>query len=384
MKDVYFVSSRAEIDVKAVEEGKISFFNQDLSLVSKLSKLIEKSGILNIINDGDLVAIKMHWGDRGTIKTIRSIYVRTLALEIKNHGGIPFVTESSGLGLLHDRNSGLGRLLIARENGYTWSTCEAPLIVCDGLRGKDYIKVNFNEGIQLKEVYVGRSIIEADKIISLAHTKGHPRAGMGGAIKNIGVGCVTKRSKFNIHFYNEIPEIISDKCNQCGKCVEICPENAININNKIIQDDLCSRCYGCAGVCPNKAIKVDWCNAIDTSIRILDCANAILKIKDPENFGFINFLIDITPICDCVPYNDHNLVQDIGILASNNMFAIDIASYDLINKAPRLQNSSAFKSDSDIFEYLFKNSTKADFKHFINQLKKICPENLQYDLIHID
>ncbi|MHA1311381.1 MAG: DUF362 domain-containing protein [Candidatus Helarchaeota archaeon] len=384
MNNVYFVNSRAIINVKDVNAGKISFFNSELSLVNKLSMLIKKSKVLDIIEKGDIVAIKMHWGDHGTMKTIRSIYVRKLALEIESRGGIPFITESSGLGLFYDRTFGLGRLKIARENGYTWETCCAPLIPLDGIKGKDYVKVKNEEGVQLKEVYVGKAIMDADKIISLAHVKGHPRAGMGAAIKNIGVGCVGKRSKFNLHFYNEIPEIIANECNQCGKCAQICPENAIDINNKIIINDLCSRCYGCIGACPNKAIKVEWCNAKDTNIRILDCANAVLRAKGPENFGFINFLIDISPICDCVPYNDHNVVQDIGILASKNIYAIDVASFDLINKAPRLPDSVATQKSGDVLSQIFSDSTGADFRYIIDQLKKDNPENLKYNLIEIE
>jgi hypothetical protein len=352
--------------------------------VNKLSKLLSEGKILEgFIEEGDMVAIKMHWGDHGTMKTIRSVYVRELAIQIQKYGGIPFVTETSGLGLGFDRNSGLGRLIIARENGYTSETVQADLLPADGIKGEDYVKVNFN-GAQLKEVYIARAIMDADKIISLAHVKGHPRAGMGGAIKNMGVGSVAKRSKFNLHFYNETPEINPEKCNQCGKCAEICPVDAIDVNNKLIKKDVCVRCYGCGGkTCPTNAIEVEWCNAFDTNIRILDCANAVLNAKGPQNFRFINFLVDISPICDCVPFNDHSIVQDIGICAAKSMIAIDKASYDLINNAPILANSAVSDETKDIFAQMYENTTKADFRDVINQIKKKDPNLIQYKLIEI-
>jgi len=55
--------------------------------------------------------------------------------------------------------------------------------------------------------------------------------------------------------------------------------------------------------------------------------------------GFFNFLIDITPDCDCVPWSDAPVVPDIGILASRDPVAIDMASYDLVNAQMGLENS---------------------------------------------
>jgi uncharacterized Fe-S center protein len=48
--------------------------------------------------------------------------------------------------------------------------------------------------------------------------------------------------------------------------------------------------------------------------------------------GFMNFLIRITPDCDCMPFSDAPIVPDIGILASKDPVAIDAASFDLVNQ----------------------------------------------------
>ena len=45
----------------------------------------------------------------------------------------------------------------------------------------------------------------------------------------------------------------------------------------------------------------------------------------------MNFLIRITPDCDCFPFSDTPIVPDIGILASRDPVAIDAASFDLVN-----------------------------------------------------
>ena len=55
--------------------------------------------------------------------------------------------------------------------------------------------------------------------------------------------------------------------------------------------------------------------------------------------GFFNFLMNITPDCDCVPWSDAPLVPDIGILASTDPVALDKASFDMVNSQPGCANS---------------------------------------------
>jgi uncharacterized Fe-S center protein len=53
-----------------------------------------------------------------------------------------------------------------------------------------------------------------------------------------------------------------------------------------------------------------------------------------ERAVFVNFLLQISPLCDCYPFADTPLVPDIGILASTDPVAIDQASVDLVNQQP--------------------------------------------------
>ena len=65
---------------------------------------------------------------------------------------------------------------------------------------------------------------------------------------------------------------------------------------------------------------------------------------------YINFVLNVTPDCDCVAWSDMPLVPDVGILASSDPVALDQACLDLVNKAPCLCASTQEKKQGqDIF-----------------------------------
>lgn len=317
---VYFTDVRAD-----VTEPK-KWFQPKLSAVNKLRNLIDESGILDTISPGDIVAVKTHFGDLGTTRTIRSVFIRAVVEEVKEIGGKPFVTETTGLGLTKPRCTAVGRLLIAETNGYTQQTLAAPIVIADGLLGFDFLKVDV-DGKHLKSVYVAKAIAEADAVVCCTHFKLHMEAGIGGSIKNVGVGCVAKPSKFDVHA-SGYPVINMERCTRCDECIKVCPVKAIE-NYKILEEE-CLKCLGCYEVCESKAVKVNWLSGKPVSDRIVECAKGVLKVN--KNFSYINFLIDVTPHCDCHPYSDLPVVRDVGILASKDVVAIDAASLDLYEK----------------------------------------------------
>jgi len=51
-------------------------------------------------------------------------------------------------------------------------------------------------------------------------------------------------------------QVESDRCEGCGSCVDVCPENALEIINGkvVINEDRCAECGACTEVCPNEAL----------------------------------------------------------------------------------------------------------------------------------
>ncbi len=313
--------------------------------VKKLSRLLERSGVLDVVEKGDLVAIKVHLGTPGNQRHIRPHHVRVVVEAVRERGGHPFVTDTTGISLLSPRGDAIKVLRAAALNGFTPETVGAPIIVADGLKGFSGVRVKV-DGFRLKEVEVAQAIAEADAMISLAHAKGHPRTGLGGALKNIGVGCLTKKGRAPLHLAKK-PQVKPELCDGCGLCADFCPAGAIVKEGDAyrIDQEKCLWACGCWELCPRKAI-TGWSEMHHPSneelcIRVADAFKAVVNLFGEGKVAYVNLAYDITPHCDCFPWGDVPMVPDIGMLASRDPVAIDKACIDLINEAPGLPGSAS-------------------------------------------
>jgi uncharacterized Fe-S center protein len=169
-------------------------------------------------------------------------------------------------------------------------------------------------------------------MIVLSHFKGHIVAGFGGAIKNLAMGCAPPEGKREQHHAR--PFTIPGKCTGCASCMKVCPKDAIQVKEKksVIRHELCIGCFECMHACPEHAIDIDWETEIPEFMeRMTEYAYGAVKEKEGKA-GYMNFLIRITPDCDCFAFSDAPIVPDIGILASRDPVAIDAASFDLVNR----------------------------------------------------
>ncbi len=271
------------------------------------------------------VALKIHMGEPGDTHYIRPAFASTLAGLIKKEGGNPTVIETSGMGWIAGRTSEKRHLDAARRNGFTEETIGAGIRMIDGELGLDTIPGSV----------VARGISDFDSMIVLSHVTGHVQAGFGGAIKNVGLGCVTKSGKYRVH-HPVPPKIDLEKCTSCDECIKICPSDAVK--DYIITKE-CSLCSLCLDVCESCAISAAFRGKISLTEMIADNASEVLRHMDST--GFINLAIDVLPHCDCHPFSDVPLVPDIGVLASRDPIAVDRASIDLVNSSPGSPGSSA-------------------------------------------
>lgn len=168
------------------------------TLPQKLQKLMRRAGIGDIDFDNKFTAIKMHFGELGNLAFLRPNYAKAVADVVKELGGVPFLTDCNTL-YPGRRKNALEHIESAYENGFSPFSTGCQVIIGDGLRGNDDVEVPVAGGEYVEKAKIGRAIMDADVFISLSHFKGHEQTGFGGALKNIGMGCGSRRGKMEQH-----------------------------------------------------------------------------------------------------------------------------------------------------------------------------------------
>ena len=361
--------------------SEVFFFKYDSGKTYLRGLRILFSKVSHIISPGDSVAVKVHMGEYGVNTYLRPALVRRVCDLIKEVGGKPFVTDTTTIYPAR-RFTASEYLATAAFNGFTKESLGAPVLIADGEEGYDGEWVSISRqvsGCSLKKVKVAREVFNGDSLMLLSHFKGHELSGFGGSIKNLAMGCVTKESKAAQHRVNR-GEIDLDKCNGCGDCVEVCRYKALSlVNEKVVRDDTkCMNCNQCLYLCPQEAYYLPAGVKEKFQIYLAHAADGVLS-RFWNKVAFINFVQDVTPLCDCAVPSGLPIVPDIGILASADLVAIDKASLDLIDGAKTIGKYSEIASP-DILGKI--NGT--DCLVQLKTAQEIGLGNMIYDLREVD
>jgi len=309
------------------------------TLLDKLDILLDRADLKGKIHEKDLVAVKLHFGEKGNTAFVRPIFLRRVVDRVKQYKGKPFLTDTNTL-YIGNRSEAVSHLTTAFENGFTDSVVNAPILIADGLRGNSAMKVRIDKPI-FKTVSIAREINMADALITVTHFKGHELSGFGGALKNLGMGCSSREGKLSQHS-NISPQVKKKACKGCEICLSWCPQSAISMvssgsetENKpsvaFIDSTNCIGCGECILACPSSAIQIQWNESIPIfQKKMVEHAYGAVQKKKGKVL-YLNFLTQISPACDCYGYSDTPIVNDIGILSSEDPVAIDQASVDLVN-----------------------------------------------------
>ncbi|MDR2672868.1 MAG: DUF362 domain-containing protein [Coriobacteriales bacterium] len=349
-------------------QSKVYFTNlrvrEGQSQLSKLRDLVMAAGIADINFDRKFTAIKMHFGEGENIAYLRPNYARVIVDVVKELGGRPYLVDCNTL-YPGRRKNALEHIDLAYEHGFSPFSTGCNILIGDGLTGSDEALVPVKGGRYITEAKVGRAVMDADVLISLSHFKGHIETGFGGALKNIGMGCGSRAGKMSIHSASR-PTINQNTCIGCGKCSKYCASDAIYYQTKKahIDAEACISCGHCIAACPTDSIR----SVLDEKSELVDAkiveyAKAILDVLPSFH---VSLVIDVSPLCDCWSANDAPIVPDVGMFASFDPVALDLACADAVNAQPPFEDSALGDALAKLKHEHDHDHTQIDYFDIVN------------------
>ena len=240
-------------------------------------KVVEMYHTLGVELPGK-VAVKVHSGEKGNQNFLRPEFWKPMVDEVK--GTIVECNTAYGDAAGGVRDNTPQHLQLIEYHGWNkyfdvdLMDAEGPDVVWEIPNGKI-----------LKQNLVGKDIMNYDSMLVLAHFKGHPMGGYGGALKQLSIGCASRAGKALIHSAG-----VTDDRYDCWK------QHASNV------------------VFPE---------------AMADAAMSVVE-HFKGKLAFINVMKNLSVDCDCCQVAEDPCMKDIGILASLDPVAIDQACMDLI------------------------------------------------------
>jgi len=329
--------------------GKMSqvfFFSYkgEENALTGLKRLFDRSALEGMIPRGEPVAVKLHMGELGNIRYIRPVFVRKVVDIIRSGEGKPFLFDTVA-------NYPGGRITkkkyqdTAARNGFVEASVNAPVVIADDADELQTIPIkNPVDGCELREVKVSSVLLKPSFLVVLSHVKGHELTGFGGALKNLGMGCVSTETKRAQHLVNMPIYAEERECTACGKCADQCPTDAIKmVDEKPKRAEAeCIYCGTCFFKCPSHCWIWPPGSKEKLQVYLGHAASAVFS-RFKGKVVFVNFIQDIVPYCDCAAPSGNPVVQDVGIALSFDPVAIDKASLDLIDKSPIIPGATSTK-----------------------------------------
>lgn len=227
------------------------------------------------------VAVKVHSGEKGNQNFIRPEFWKPAVDEVK--GTIVECNTAYGDAFDGVRDHTQPHLKLLKEHGWI-GTFDTDLMDAEG----PDVVWQIPNGKVLKENRLGKHILNYDSMLVLAHFKGHPMGGYGGALKQLSIGCASAVGKALIHSGG-----VSESNIEAWKL-------------HAEQDRFCE--------------------------AMADAASSVVKHFEGK-IAFVNVMKNLSVDCDCCSVAEDPCMKDIGILASLDPVAIDQACIDLIYAA---------------------------------------------------
>ncbi len=282
-------------------------------IIGRERLLAEEFG--RVFGPDDTVAVKLHYGQPPSPTSLRPVYAKTVVAALKSVGCKPFLFDSSVI-YGPPRDNLDGHRKAAEQQGFTEESVGCPLVFTD-----DFTVIRTEH----MEAEVCRPLVDADGVVVLTHVKGHPCSGMGGAIKNLGMGAVSKKTKAEIHDRANV--VYRGGCVRCGLCEKLCFINGIELG-EVPKIRGCVGCNVCYHNCPQKCFSVR-----DQPFDLLLSEGAGALTRSRGKMYYINVIRDVTKHCDCFADSGKVYLENAGVVMGTDIVAADHASVETVNKA---------------------------------------------------
>jgi uncharacterized Fe-S center protein len=297
-------------------------------IAAKTAALLAACKAASTVKRNTTVAIKQHFGEEGNTTFLKPPIARVVADLISSRKAFPVMVETNTL-YTGDRSDTYHHLMLAHRHGFTIENVGAPVAILDGVHGQNQRAVAV-PGTHFSTVHVVTDLPFFDSMFVLSHVKGHMITGMGGAIKNLGMGLASRAGKLAQHA-DFRPSIDHDTCRRCGLCTTYCPAGALKLVGRRLKLNrkLCVGCGECYAACRHGAISFDWSSS-GRQFQEKMAEHALGAVAEHhDRVWYLNYVCDITRQCDC--WSEHNPVRygNVAILASRDPVAADRASCDI-------------------------------------------------------
>jgi uncharacterized Fe-S center protein len=226
-------------------------------LAKKTERVFIELGLEASLDKDSFAGIKIHFGEKGNTGYIKPSWLVSLIDSLKKKTDKVFLTDTNTL-YIGSRSNAVEHLRLAAEHGFTIENLGIPVVIADGLIGKESQEIQLNLN-RVKAAKIASTFFHTDVLLCLSHFTGHVISGFGAAIKNLGMGCASRAGKLEQH--SDVHPWINPKvCKNCSVCLEYCPAGAIEQNDgsAFIIDEKCIGCGECLVVCQVGAVKMRW------------------------------------------------------------------------------------------------------------------------------
>ena len=174
-------------------------------------------------------------------------------------------------------------------------------------------------------------------------------------------------------YFNEpLVNIIPYACNAC-------PPKQVRIT------DSCQGCisHPCMNVCPKDAIQCMYDEA--PSILNYKIAEYTKAVVDGRPCFHVSLVMDVSPNCDCHGENDVPIVPNVGMFASFDPVALDMACVDAVNAQTPLRGSAAddAHAKAHVHDHFQRLHPDTNWRSCLEHGEKIGIGTREYELIKI-